>query len=171
MTSTPAAIAARRQQVGALWLRGESTVAIATQLDTPERTIRRDLAAVRAELERASLVSLEAKRARSVSSLRALQAEAWRLYGRLEDTSSNKVGALNSIISAEASIARLEGTATGDHINQTVNIIGGAEWQTLRGLILSALASHPEAKADVVRALMAAKAAEGEGEQDDDDAR
>src|SRR5258708_29375565 len=92
-----ATIAARRQQVGAVWLRGLSPSRIAALLKASRRTIERDVAAVREDLTRASVATLEAKAARSVATLRLVQAEAWTLFGRLKDTSNSKIGALNTI--------------------------------------------------------------------------
>jgi hypothetical protein len=153
---SPSALA-RRQQVADLWLRSVPTSQIAAQLKTPEGTIKRDVAAVRADLERANLASLESKRARSVAALRAVQAEAWALFGRLGDTSSNKVGALNTIANAEASIGRLEGTMTGDHITnqQTVNIVGSPEFLRAAAALVTALAPWPDAREAAARALVA----------------
>lgn len=161
MTSEAARLA-RRQHVGALYLRGESSGRIATQLEMSSRTVERDVAQVRKDLEAASLASLDAKRARSVAALRLAQSEAWRLYHRLPDEQANaKMGAINAVINAEASIARLEGTLNSDLIQQTtVNILASEDWLRTRGVLLATLARFPEARGAVVEALRALEPAQ-----------
>ncbi len=179
MKQGQAAITARRQHVAALWLRGVNTQRIAESLNTSKDTIERDIMAVREEVTRVNADTLEAKAARSVASLRLVQSEAWMLFTRLDDKSTSKIGALNTITNTEATIARIEGTLSGDHVTQqTINITGGAEWQHLRSLILHALDTHPDARRDVVAALLTAQAVEavtvevaedrGGGGEDDD---
>jgi hypothetical protein len=162
-----AGLLARRQQVAVLWLRALPSHQIARQLDVPQRTIERDVQAVRADLDRANLASLESKRARSVAALHQVQAEAWQLYGRLGDTSSSKVGCLNTIANAESTIGRLEGTLTGDHITQqtTVNVLASEDWLRTRGVLLATLARFPEARGAVVEALRALEPAQDQQDQ------
>jgi hypothetical protein len=168
-----ATITARRQQVAALWLRGLNPTRIAMHVNASRGTVERDIAAVREDLTRASVATLEGKAARSVASLRLVQAEAWSLFSRLDDKSNSKIGALNTVANTEATIARIEGTLSGDYVTQqTINVIGGAEWQMLRGLVLHALDAHPDARRDVVAALLEAQAdahQKGGDESDDSD--
>jgi len=159
MGQSQTVIDARRRQVAGLWLRGVHPARIATMVNASRPTIDRDIRSVRDELTRLHADSLEAKAARSVAHLRLVQEEAWALYGRTRDANSAKTGALNTIANTEVSIARIEGTLSGDYVTQqTINVIGGAEWQMLRGLVLHALDAHPDARRDVVAALLEAQA-------------
>jgi hypothetical protein len=166
MRTGAADVRARHERVAALWLKGVPTSAIAGALKLPLRTVQRDLKVVQAELEQANRAHLEVKRARSVAVLRQVQREAWSLFAKLDDAATGKIGALNSIISAESQIARLEGTVTGDHINtqQTINLWGAPEWVRVRSALLAALAPYVEARVAVADA-MAALEQEG-GEED-----
>jgi DNA-binding NarL/FixJ family response regulator len=81
--ATKAEIAQRRRQVQALWLHGASTGAIAERLNTPDRTVRRDVAAIGEELRATYTAELHTQLARTVAHLRAVQGEAWRLLEEL----------------------------------------------------------------------------------------
>ncbi len=166
MQQSQAAITARRQQVGLLWLRGMSPTRIATMLKASRRTVERDVAAIRDELTRASVATLEAKAARSVATLRLVQSEAWALFARLHDLSNSKIGALNTIANTEATIARIEGTLSGDQLTQqtTVSVLVLPEYLAARSALVAALAPFPDARRAVVDALAALEgAAEGGG--------
>jgi hypothetical protein len=121
MRSARADTEQRRHKVAELWLRGISVRSIAEQVHVSPTTVATDLTAVRAELLREHRQELEAKRARSVAHLRAVQASAWTLFARLKDDRTNKVGSLNTIVNAEQLITKLEGTAAPDTaVNLTV---------------------------------------------------
>ncbi len=154
--ASSAEVAKRRHQVGELWVRGVPTLRIATTLAVPERTIRADIDVVRDQLQRDRLAELEARRDRSVAVFRRVQTEAWTLFSRCADNSTNKTGALNSIISAEERIAKLEGTLGADiKIDSTTNVtlLTNEEWQRIQQTIACALMPYQEARIAVATAL------------------
>lgn len=161
MTSS-AEIAARRQTVGELWLRGVPTERIASQLKKPVRTIRGDIASVRLSLEADRIDSLQARRDRSIAVLHRVQQNAWTLYARLDDASSSKIGALNTIKDCEEKIARLEGTWQPDvHTTTTVNLLADPDWIATRSALMAALAPFVEARVAVSAALSQLEAGAG----------
>lgn len=148
-------VAARRQKVAELWLRGASTLSIANVLKVSEGCTRKDIKAIREALDKDRLAEIEECRARSIAVFRKLQQEAWTVFYRVQDSSTNKVGSLNVIHAAEESIAKLEGTL-GPAIQQntTVNVLMSAEWQTAIATLLEALSPYPEARIAASGALM-----------------
>jgi hypothetical protein len=91
-----AALERRREGVRELWLRGYSIAAIARAHKCSDRTVRRDLIGIRRQLQLERLPTLQDDLNRAVASHRAIQAEAWMLYHKLDDHAHNKVGALRS---------------------------------------------------------------------------
>ena len=163
-----AEIAHRRNQVAELWLRGVPTAAIARKLETPETTIRRDLAAIRDELATAHHAELEHARARSLAVLRTVQREAWVAFAEAKANANAKPGYLNAILSAEQLVAKIEGIVQPDvsGAQTTVNILAAGEWQSARSALLAALAPYPEARVRAAEAL-AQLEAPTEAPQDD----
>ena len=154
--SSSAEVAKRRQAVGDLWVRGVPVHRIASTLKTPDRTIRSDVEVIRAQLQQDRIAELEARRDRSVAVLRKVQQEAWGLFARLEDASSSKVGALNTVVSTEEKIAKLEGTLGADvNVNQTtnVNVVTQEDWQRIQETIAAALMPFSDARIAVASAL------------------
>jgi hypothetical protein len=149
-------VTTRRQKVGELWLRGVSTLSIATSLKMPERTVRQDIKAVRTQLDKDRVDEFEERRTRSIAVLRKVQQEAWTLYLRLQDGSTNRVGTLNVIHACEESIAKLEGTLGPNVLQQntTVNVLMSSEWQGAIAALLDALRPYPEARIAASDALM-----------------
>ena len=153
--ASSAEVAKRRHQVGELWLSGVPVHRIATMLSAPDRTIRGDVEAIRAQLQDDRIAELERRRDRSVAVLRKVQREAWALYVRQDDASSSKIGALNTISATEERIAKLEGTWGADvdvNVN-TTNVVLPAPWQDIELAIRQALAPYPDAKIAVAGAL------------------
>lgn len=150
------AVADRRRKVANLWLEGTAQSAIARLLDTPLRTIGRDLEVIRAELRAAHHAELEDARARSLAVLRLVQQEAWALFRRLPDTSTNRASALSTILAAEQQISKIEGTSGPEVALQqtTVNVLASSEWQQSVALLLRALEAYPEARVAAAAALV-----------------
>jgi hypothetical protein len=162
--ATQAEIAQRRRRVQDLWLRGASTSAIAEQLKTPPRTVRRDVAAVGEELRATYTAELHTQLARTVAHLRAVQGEAWRLLEELRRSkdvakvAGARVGVLNAITNAEALVAKVSGLVSGEGVvslHATVNLVATPEWVALRSALLAALAPYVEARVAVATALLA----------------
>jgi hypothetical protein len=155
--ATTAPVAKRRYQVGELWLRGLPAHRIARLLHTSDRTIHRDIEAIRADLEAGRTTDLEKQRDRSIAALRAVQVSAWSLYERLRDDSSSKVGALNTIVHCEHEIARISGVLEADvSINQTTTVTLAAqeeEFERIQETIAEALMPYQEARIAVAAAL------------------
>jgi DNA-binding CsgD family transcriptional regulator len=107
----------RRSSVAQLWLRGLSLRQIAKAVGTDHMTVSRDIRAVRADLVAQHRQEFESARARSIAHLREVQASAWQLHVRLTDDRTNKVASLQTIVSAEMLIAKLEGTLGPDNVN------------------------------------------------------
>jgi hypothetical protein len=164
--ATKGEIADRRRKVQALWLRGTSTAAIAEQLKTPDRTIRRDVAAVAEELRATYADELHSQLARTVAHLRAVQAEAWALLEELRRSkdvakvAGARVGVLNAITAAEQLVAKVSGLVSGDTAISvqtsmtTVTFVTSPEWQRTRAALLAALAPYVEARVAVAEALV-----------------
>jgi hypothetical protein len=154
--SSSSEVAERRHKVAELWLRGVPVSRIAVAVEAPVRTVRTDIEMVRTQLQQERQAELEVRRDRSVAVLRKVQQEAWALFHRIDDISTSKIGALNTISSAEERIARLEGTLGPNvAINQTtnVNMVTQEEWQRMQEVIAQALMAHPQARIDVAAAL------------------
>ncbi|HUY77451.1 MAG TPA: hypothetical protein VMV29_11815 [Ktedonobacterales bacterium] len=152
-------IAERRRQVAYLWLRGTPVSNIANAVKASASTVTRDVTAIRADLQRAHAAEIEDARNRSLAVFRLVQQDAWALFARLKDTSPNKVGSLNTIVSAEERIARIEGTLGADHVSTTtVNVLGAPAWQEARATLLAALRGYPEARIAAAEALLAIEA-------------
>lgn len=150
-----ALIDARRRDVSDLWLQGMPVLRIAATLNIPQRTCRRDVAAVRAQIAAEQKEDLEARRDRAVSVLRKVQLAAWETYHTAQDKSLNKIGALNTIISAEKDIARLLGISGPDIAqNVTLTMLSSPEWQQVTATLLSALLPFPQARAAASDALL-----------------
>lgn len=142
-------VAARRRKVASLWLRGVAPAQIADVMSLPIGTLRRDLEAIREELAEANRANLEQNRDRSIAVLAVVQEQAWHLFNQITSpVSTNKIGALNTVLAAEQLIARLQGTLSPELQQQTtVNILAGSgEWQTVRAGLLAALMPYPEAR-------------------------
>lgn len=153
-SSATAAVTLRRQQVAELWVQGTPTAAIARTLKTPETTIRRDLAAIRDELNEMHHAELEHARARSLAVLRSVQNAAWVALGQVKPNSTAAPAYLNAVLSAEALVAKIEGITQPEVTQQTtVNVLAVPEWVALRSAILRALVPYPEARGAVVEAL------------------
>ncbi len=105
--ASSAVVEKRRQDVAELWVRGLPTHRIALSLHTPERTIRDDIAHIRKRLAEERTAEMKAARDRSIAVFRKVQEQAWMLYNRLDDASSSKIGALNTISHAEACIVQV----------------------------------------------------------------
>lgn len=153
--ASQAAVQARRRTVAGLWLRGIAPARIALQLETPLRTIQRDLESIRDELAEANRADLEQNRDRSVAVLRAVQEAAWGLFTKItSEAATNKVGALNTIVAAEERIARMQGTLTPEVASQTtINVLNVPEWAATRATLLAALSPYPEARVAAAEAL------------------
>jgi hypothetical protein len=152
-----AVVAKRRQNVADLWLRGMPVLRIAKTLQVPHRTVRSDILALRKELALERVTDLEACRDRSVAVFRKAQQEAWLLFARLDNASSSKLGALNTIVAVETTIARLEGTLGPNvSINQTTNVNLAAqeeEFERIQETIAQALMPYTDARIAVAAAL------------------
>lgn len=150
-----ALIDARRREVSDLWLQGMPVLRIAATLNIPQRTCRKDVAVVRAQLAAEQKEDLEARRDRAVSVLRKVQLAAWETYHELPAKALNKISALNAIVSAEKDIARLLGISGPDIAqNVSLNMLASAEWQQVTATLLSALLPYPEAREAASDALL-----------------
>jgi hypothetical protein len=84
-----------------------------------------------------------------------VQSKAWETVAALEPTSANRVGALNTILSAEQLAAKLDGTIGPDATmsQTTINMLRAPEWVATRSALLAALRPYPDARIAVAVAL------------------
>lgn len=148
-------VAKRRVEVGELWLRGVPIPQIAHTFGVTEKTIRKDVLAVRALLERDRVDDLQANRDSTIASLIQVKQAAWDMYNRTAIGSTNKASALNTVCEVNSLIAKIQGTI-GPNVqaNTTVNVLASGEWQQAIATLLQALAPYSEARVAAADALM-----------------
>jgi hypothetical protein len=112
MRTAQANIERRRAQVNQLWIRGVGVRAIAHTLEVDPATVSRDLKAIREELVREHAHDVERARARALAVLHQVEVEAWRVYHKVDERSVNRIGSLNTILSAEREINRICGVTS-----------------------------------------------------------
>lgn len=120
---------ARRRKVYLLWLRGVSQMQMAESFHVDRRTIQRDIEAIEERLLGERLPSLEGAIAKSLGVYREVLQAAWLTHDRAPDNSTNKVGALNTILLAQAKVDELEGVsapekATAAALAEVYSVLG-----------------------------------------------
>lgn len=107
----------RRKDVENLLAMGFNQRQIADQMHLDVATVRRYVAEINESLQLEAVPDLATRIRRSVEQRQHVIREAWMLYHKLSPEKQNKVTALQTVLSAQDAIDRLEGTASPDATN------------------------------------------------------
>jgi hypothetical protein len=84
------AIQERRKKAASLYLRGELQWSIAHQLGVNQKTISRDLQAIRAEWQQSALIDYDQVKARELAEIDEIDREAWASWKRSQENAENE---------------------------------------------------------------------------------